>query len=1057
MPLAQHPSLDVICIHIRAQNAALIVRRLTADSVQIEVFEVSPLASTVMSTEGKLRCSYPGPAIQIPADIFMGECFLRELSSFLVQMDVDHLPPPPTTTSIQQSAHESADPGYISELLVGILRGYGHPAVVDYITKRIGDEVLFPDELRKEEWLEKLPQGTSEPWRRSPLWLILRVSLQTSLSSINIYKLFILFFHAHLLRTCVRQDFPSESLYVMRAKMARRLAKLGPCTSRDICQFVHDIANETEILLSKRWTAFQAVEPINPTSLFNTLDFVADAHISLDNSYKDLRKALGTASYNPPRSRFIPSHGSRLCDVYNFTQFTNGRLEKAIAVDPRIAIADFELSVERNLQSWAAAYRSNDDASEVIASCIKQYYTGAKGLYEANPEDNSIMILTIMDLWVALDRITIHQCPLLKEYSPEIPSDFFHCILLHRSSDLKRALRIEEYLSGRHTDALGITSVFSNNFDESCFAVKYLRTSENLRHLNDRITTRIRRAPVTERVKHGKSASLYKKLKSPLRDALDIGDRLTHVSAFEQTSLLSIPSQVVAFELSPPRAFSAWRDITYMILCDIGLHSITNWQDLSALLLGAFPILHSLVVKHQGLPRLTVAYKHSGITVWKPAEHTQGYSNVDKGRPFGLFDRFRGSWAMTTFSGSSPAKLCTLHIPKSSLYSSLDDFVSGTQHAPNSIITAQADCPDGINLHEFLAFSGLRCGPRLQWLNIARELASPSLSFSREEVHTLITQAAWQLGPLSNGARDWHVDLDISNFGGALLCALGSLLRKIQANWQEEVTVRTIGTWNSFSPHSDLICLQALICSRLLTSTMDPDIALQACGLLREARAVTYRWIGEITRQLDSTEDVTSRAGIRRRLCMLAATCFSTFDVCPEHIPATLSSEEDFSVAMQCAVIIHANANFDISPRNDGNSRMSEAEYSKRVYHNRMLHRHYRLLHGLEPIFSQSLPRVRGRAELLHGDAYDVALSRLWVGYHRRNTSSWYALPRPNSRWISCVTQGGQKVHYDLLTGELLIDGKRLGGLLQEIVEHPTYTSVFGGVSYPRRFILKLS
>jgi len=116
-----------------------------------------------------------------------------------------------------------------------------------------------------------------------------------------------------------------------------------------------------------------------------------------------------------------------------------------------------------------------------------------------------------------------------------------------------------------------------------------------------------------------------------------------------------------------------------------------------------------------------------------------------------------------------------------------------TQHTPNDIIAAQADCPDEINLHEFIAFSGLRSGPRLQWYNIAREFASPSLSFNREEVHTLITQAAWQIGPLLNGIREWHLELGISGFGNVLLDELESLLTKIGANWQEEVTVRTIG------------------------------------------------------------------------------------------------------------------------------------------------------------------------------------------------------------------------------------------------------------------------
>jgi len=53
----------------------------------------------------------------------------------------------------------------------------------------------------------------------------------------------------------------------------------------------------------------------------------------------------------------------------------------------------------------------------------------------------------------------------------------------------------------------------------------------------------------------------------------------------------------------------------------------------------------------------------------------------------------------------------------------------------------------------------------------------------------------------------------------------------------------------------------------------------------------------------------------------------------------------------------------------------------------------------------------------------------------------------PNSRWIFCITGEGQEIYYDLLTGKLIIGGKGLGRLPQEIVEHPTYSSVFGTVS----------
>jgi hypothetical protein len=177
-------------------------------------------------------------------------------------------------------------------------------------------------------------------------------------------------------------------------------------------------------------------------------------------------------------------------------------------------------------------------------------------------------------------------------------------------------------------------------------------------------------------------------------------------------------------------------------------------------------------------------------------------------------------------------------------------------------------------------------------------------------------------------------------------------------------------------------------------------------------------------KKLGSTDDETSCAGLRRRLFMLAATCFSTLDVCSEHIPAILTTEEDFSIAIQCAVIVHDNTSLSLSGDDS-------------VYVTRMISRHHRLLHSLEPIFSQSS----------HAGCFDHALSRLWLGFRRRTSSNWHVLPRPNSRWMSCIAEGQHKVHYDLLTGKLLINGKPLGKLPQEIIEHPTYASVLGTVS----------
>jgi hypothetical protein len=184
------------------------------------------------------------------SDVFFRECFLRELASFLIQMDIDVLDA--TATSIKagstvREVRESSHPRYISELLVGILRGFGQQTSVDRITKRLGDEVLWKDAYK--------------PWRRSPLWLVIRVALQTSLDH-NIYKAFILFFHAHILQICIQKGFPSEILHLMRVKMARRLSKLGPAVSDDVYQAVYHASGRYRETSPETVVEFSE-EPIN--------------------------------------------------------------------------------------------------------------------------------------------------------------------------------------------------------------------------------------------------------------------------------------------------------------------------------------------------------------------------------------------------------------------------------------------------------------------------------------------------------------------------------------------------------------------------------------------------------------------------------------------------------------------------------------------------------------------------------------------------------------------------------------------------------------------------
>jgi hypothetical protein len=796
-------------MHVRAQNAAVIVRMLD-DQVQFEMFEVLPKSTDVTSTTGKLLCSYPGPAIQVSPELFSNECFLQEIASFLIQMDADVLDSAATVVkagSAVREVRESAHPKYLSELLVGILRGFGQPASVDRITKRIADEVLWKDAYK--------------PWRRSPLWLVIRVALQTSLDS-NMYKSFILVFQAHLIDLCVINRFPSETLHLMRMKMARRLSKLGSVVSNNVYQAVYGAAKDTEILLQKRWSSFQAVESISMAWDPEELDVVSDAAITLKHSSAYLINVLSSTFRAYPSEPFVPSHRQRLANIFSFSHFSDGRLTAAVAEDKRTALADFELSVERYLDHWVDN-QHDDSSADVIASCIEQYFDGARGIYGANPEDNSVMILTIMDLWMALDKLATQLYPLMTSYSPEIPQEFLHPLLLHRSGSLLRAKSIEEYISKRHQDASSMTSIFSDdNGHESSFAVRYFRTSQRLQQLKAEITQYAleernqKRAELEalsdqwQTLKHSAAEMAHTYVENNMGNITHKLKRCQKCQTDKAANKLKIDvhewplpqntaqAQLVIFELSPPRAFSTWREMTYKILFDIRMTNTPDSAEQPRLLLDTFSGLRQWAVRHP-YHRITLGSTTKSFrdqTHYKRVQIPADESGVllNNGLSFKSYDRKTKSWAEWPSLGSTITPFCIPPIPVSSPYGKLHSFVSATHHTSNEVIAAQADCPTELSPHEYMAFSSLRSGPRLQWLNIARELASPLLSFRREEVHTLITQAAWQLGPLVDGVREWHIDLEIPSFGWTLLRELESLLERIEANWLEEVTVRTIGT-----------------------------------------------------------------------------------------------------------------------------------------------------------------------------------------------------------------------------------------------------------------------
>ncbi|KAG0701816.1 hypothetical protein DFH29DRAFT_541007 [Suillus ampliporus] len=1019
---------DVLVYMIRAQNAAVVMRKLESETI-FESFEISPDSTAVMGAKGKLICSYPGPAITVPDTNIDYATFHAELANFLVCMDQDVLDTAATRKkagSIVPEERDTTHPRYITELLTGILRSLGSIADVPRIRKRIGDDALW--------------DSAKLPWRRSPLWLAIRVALQTTLERSALgrttYKSFMLFFMARLTTLALDHDLSNDMLHFMSAKIARRLFKLGSSASPELSQMVSAVTSDVRSILEERWGSVQDTQRLSPHWVPESLRVLRDTHLSLNTSRHYIRQALQNQHSSPLPTPFNPSHHAR-GTIDNFLDIDASFLVAAHAAEPSLALADFEMVVRSRIDDWVTrvSFQSIDSACVSIAACASAYSSRAVITYKGNPENLSIMLLTLFELWVAMDKIVVRQIPLLAEYSPEIPLTLWECLLIRKSSALDRLNELHAYLEARHCQASSRLSVFASTIDDKSFAVRYFSRSSGLQSLKLAIEVDAqekREQKLDElRALNARYSNIAKSAASlPHASRIDSRGRESHkkkrcekcrLEKEMQSMTITVhewplPARekeaiVVVFELGCPITFEMWRSTTFHVLVDVCTPEAAILPAHAFMTLPDYPALQRYHNCHPR-QRLTLAsdakpfnnshYSRTHIPT------TDDSICVNNGLVFRPFDTTTGAWAADALLRYDPSKLCTFLLPKGP-YDGLQRYLVGTSHASNEVIANQADCHKDMTIHEFIAFGALRSGPYLQWMNVLRELRARTLNFRRQEVHLLLAQAASQVGPLlSDDGLIWHEELNSVHFLSALLGELEYLMASVEGNWLEGVTISTI---------------VMLVC-RVLSSTQEESIKSRGYSLLRRIRTATLTLLTQLSGKMQANNDEMVSRELQGRVRDMAVTCRSTFDVDGD-TSLLLTSSDDIKVFAYCAVMIYDN-----TP-----SQMDDLPQHSKL----LLERDKRCCHALEPA-------VRQYAEL-HREGLDCAMADIWGSY--RPGTPWRALPTPNSRWLVTQTapscsQSPQDVHFNLVSGCLLVDGKQLGRLPSMIVQHPTYQSIFG-------------
>ena len=779
VPLIYFFHSDVLALHIAAQNAGVIIRKPNMSHLTLEFFQASPTAASVTSTAGKLIIQFPSrPRLSFPTD----PTAIQSLSALLVDLNSTVMPNAiPVTQKAgnkQPEIREVADFRYVSELLGGIVRGFtedaeGVASTTTYVTKRIDDHVLWDKCLL--------------PWRRCPYWLIIRVTLQTTLKEWKMdarygYKVFTTFVLSRLLDQALSSDLSDDVLFTMNAKLAIRVSKFQPNSMSS--PFINEIARVNKscgLLLQRNWDKIQAAEaePLawkapTPSEIEAAKIFPLTKSASYLSQVFNRRELLSQRGGEFSPSVFESSLQNNSTPNVGKSPPNPIPPEDSPSANIWEGILDVERWVAGQMSQWLFISRHDENRFEILSKMIHRYDALTSSFKTTNPEFFSRTFLTQMELWVALDRVVAEEIPLLSEYSPELPITLFEPLLLPTLDQIRRLQVVEEYLQKRIDQAhYSHRSLF--NFVESndAFAARYFDMDSSLQAVRSNILIMaeldrdsVRKQCRDQNAKYDHLTGLAESLSCTYVETYNrLGDPVSqHSSTCEKCRLKrqannlttrvhewplpenDVLSKLVIFEFRPPQNFIGWRNITYMLSRRYSPEGTLESRPPPEVVLQNYPPLSAHCSNKS--PGITLASTTKSFlkSHYSSRKVPCAESDVIKnhGLCYDMFHSIQRLWVSNAiFSTMNIRNECLSRLPKGS-YREFEWSVIGTKHTSNMVIARQSLCPDSLSYHEWDAFGHIRAGNRLQWRNITLQLVRGVLALGDPAIYILLRQAAWQ-------------------------------------------------------------------------------------------------------------------------------------------------------------------------------------------------------------------------------------------------------------------------------------------------------------------------
>lgn len=944
---------------------------------------------------------------------------------------------------------EPSQPVLITEMLLSLLEGVGKAENVPRTRKRIRDDVVL---------------DTSEaPWRRSPYWLVLRVATQRMLNFVSAdgdsagrvrYKFFLCMVLAHLLADCVGELHPERTLMLL-AKLCRRLVKLE--SERSSCEPhkrpIYDI------LFEATSGAFQTIINNARTRVQSTWDNYkkttirhiprlprrapeADTRLKLANSRDYLRNLLHSTKEVPHRQE----------TTRDLPYAIDGTISQVASFADRYsALADY-------LQNNQAKHQSSEASPQkkciISAQLLLGYIEQAGQAFHGDSLLMSRYLLGLFEYWTTMDQSATKACPVLLQYHPMLTPVSLDDLCLYTKSEMERLATVQNYLNNRIQQAgNGAFHIFAKPAATSSFpyAVSMLGILREIKSHGEIIHES------SERAKSKKSAELaaltkkYESLTQSIEDRVCTCSRLpdgrrdvrgcTRCFKWRSRKKLKITihedylplnntqKAAVILELIMPEYLSAYRTATWKLFL-LGTQSGKTKGAEPAFTLKKFePLYPYWSARSQTYDTITLASTKKSFlqTHYQLMKLPKQLKEVIL--PFGpslsYYDHNSQTWAEDLPKVPSYRPLMGENIPRG-IPNSYEHTEEPGSQAPRSsqfnhpssyeIAANSLVCPSDMSIHEFNAFQRLISSRGRRWMNILVELASTNINFSSEAAMKLLNFLSLQSGPAtleSDVLREAHIMLGDEAFCQRLREQLHRRLEALASSWRE------------------VHCLTIILTLTLRAFYLAPS---KCKGMLEDVlvriREITSKWILHLRETVRSTQDGdTAQKGASYALwsALLCRQTFAVYADLPE--AATPLSQLGIQQFLRSSIALQENllTSIDALPP------------ALRAMLARDLTMTHTIRHKIKEWFNSD------RSILSH------SINETWTdsgASECRSYSSWEFLDSPQSWWLVCHTAGSrhtlpQVVHYHLLQGHLMIDGKPFGKLPLQMREDQRIKDIF--------------